>query len=170
MAQRLAGGESWTLPQVVAGHQERIGRLASRLLGWRGDIEDVVQDVFVSALANLARFRGESQLTTWLYRITVNECRRARRRRRLREMLRLVSDAAAPPERAHHGSDRSAAIRQAIVGLPPKYREVVVLRYLEELRVPEVAVILNVSTNVVDVRLHRAREQLRTALAGWLEV
>ena len=69
---------------LIAEHERCVAGLAYRLLGWRADVEDVVQDVFVAALENLPRFRGECRLATWLYRITVNQCRRQRRKRLLR--------------------------------------------------------------------------------------
>src|SRR4051812_2729487 len=75
LAARFARGEPGTFEQLVALHQPRIARLAHRLLGWAGDGDDVVQDVFLTALRNARSFRGQSSLATWLATITLNRCR-----------------------------------------------------------------------------------------------
>src|SRR5947209_5770914 len=83
LERRFADGDAQAFEQVVALYQTRVARLASRLLGWRGDIndiDDVVQDVFLSALSKARSFRGESSLWTWLTIITLNRCRSQRRR------------------------------------------------------------------------------------------
>ncbi len=168
-------GDPAALPAIVARHQDRVAALARRLLGWNDDIEDVVQDVFMTAMQNLASFRGESQLSTWLFRITVNHCRRQRRNRLLRLRLwrgRRDSQRPKPAPSAAGPSLRRetcARVRSAVRALPRRYREVVVLRYLEELPIAEVGEILGLSGNAVGVRLTRARRKLETALAGLVE-
>lgn len=169
--ERQPGGPRGDPPKfelVVAEYRQRVTGLVYRLLGWSDDVEDVVQDVFVAVLNNLAKFRGEAQLGTWIYRIAVNVCRRHRRRRLLRlRFWRPAGDASEAAELApelERRRETSARVRAAVVGLPAGYREVVVLRYLEELPVLDIAVILGLSRNAVEVRLSRAREQLKHAL------
>jgi RNA polymerase sigma-70 factor (ECF subfamily) len=167
---RCAQGDSSAFDELVAGHQERVANLVRRLLGWRDDIEDVVQDVFVAALQNLAKFRGEARLSTWLYRIAVNQCRRHRRRRFLR--LRLWQPvtpagiaASARPVDAEAGRCESLAeVRAAVAKLPPRDREVIVLRHLEELSIEALADVLRLRPNAVEVRLNRARARLKALL------
>lgn len=167
-------GDPPAFETVVAEHRQRVTGLVYRLLGWSDDVEDVVQDVFVAVLNNLAKFRGEAQLGTWIYRIAVNVCRRHRRRRMLR--LRFWRPTGELPEAGAETPDSrgrretSARVRAAVVGLPAGYREVVVLRYLEELPVLDIAVILGLSRNAVEVRLSRAREQLKQVLGNWMEM
>jgi RNA polymerase sigma-70 factor (ECF subfamily) len=153
--------------RLVADHQPRVARLAQRLLGWRSDVDDVVQEVFVSAWKALPKFRGDSSVSTWLIRLTINECRRQRRRRIMRlnflkqlARRRIDAEARDPLDR----DERVAQVRQAVARLPRKYREIVVLRYLEELDVPEMMRVLNLSRAAIDVRLHRARGMLADAL------
>ena len=78
---RLRDGEPGAFESLVSLYQGRIARLAYRLLGWSGDVDDVVQEVFLAALRNAGSFRGEASLWTWLTRITLNRCRTHQRRR-----------------------------------------------------------------------------------------
>lgn len=171
---RAVRGDALAKLRLVAQHHERVARLAYRLLGWRGDIEDLVQDVFVSVLKHLPSFRGESRFTTWLYRITVNECRRMRRKQLLRLTFRIGDFLAARGEAGceGHASERANVahgVQAAVRELPRRYREVVVLHYLEGLPAAEIGRILGLRSNAVDVRLNRARSRLRTALVDLLE-
>ncbi len=160
---------------IVEAHRRRITRLVYRLLGWSDDAEDVVQEVFLSALKNIKAFRGESGLSTWLMRIAVNKCRSHRRSLRVR--LRLLAGAAervrrtrsARPEDASADAETFRRVRRAVRALPVRYREVVVLRYLEETPTTEVAEILGISQAAVDTRLHRARRRLKDLLGDIME-
>jgi RNA polymerase sigma-70 factor (ECF subfamily) len=159
--------------ELVAGQQARVGRLCYRLLGWQADVEDVVQDVFLAALRALPKFRGESSVSTWITRIAVNTCRSHGRKRRLRilggsrpEPLRRLGQSA---EHELMDRERFEQVRTAVRRLPPKYREAVVLHYLEELAVSEVAAVLGLGKNAVEVRLNRARKWLKEDLAEMLE-
>jgi RNA polymerase sigma-70 factor (ECF subfamily) len=130
-----------------------------------------VQDVLVTALASRNKFRGQSRLETWITRIAINRCRSHQRKtwvrtrllrawRERREPVR-PSDAADQRAIAH---ERSARVRAAVAQLPLALREVIVLCYLEELSVVETAKALSLRRGTVEVRLTRARQQLRTLL------
>lgn len=163
-----------TFGDFVAAHQQRVNRLAQRLLGWgaRSDVDDVVQEVFVSAWRGLHKFRGQSSHWTWLARFTINQCRRQHRRRLLGLSLlkrwagRMWPD---PPHDPLERDEQLSAVREAVRRLPSRYREVVVLRYLEEMDMPEMMRVLKLSRSAADARLHRAREMLRSALVGIAE-
>jgi RNA polymerase sigma-70 factor (ECF subfamily) len=161
--------------QLVAEHQQRVAGLCYRLLGWQGEVEDVVQDVFLSVCEALPDYRGESQVSTWITRIAINACRN-HIRKRLRFLRRLVPLApthdTAPTAAADRGlmsQEQFEHVRASVGRLPRKYREVIVLRYLEELPVSEIAAVLELSRNAVEVRLNRARKLLREYLASLLE-
>ncbi len=158
---------------IVTSHRDRITRLAHRLLGWSGEAEDVVQDVFLAAFKGLRRFRGDADIGTWLTAITVNKCRTHHRRRWLRlRWLREVpkeAEAASSADQPGMALETSAQVRRAVQALPARYREVVVLRYLEEMPAAEIAALLGISANSVEVRLHRARARLKERLAAVLE-
>jgi RNA polymerase sigma-70 factor (ECF subfamily) len=150
-------------------------RLAWRLLGWRGDVEDVVQEVFIAAMLNLKKFRGESGFGTWLMALTVNRCRREQRKRMLRWMLwerwrkEVESGGEKAADEAAIVQERSERVRRAVRGLPARYREVIVLRYIEQVPIEEIAEVLHLSRSAVEVRLHRGREQLREVLGEMMK-
>ena len=166
---RYQCGDPRGFDEIVAAHQQRVTRLAYRLLGWSDDVEDIVQEVFLSVLQSLPRFRGDSRLSTWITRITVNKCRSFKRRRvlRLRSLPRLVEDARRKftVTTETKSTSRHAEIRDAVRSLPQKYREPIVLRYFEELSVAEVADALGLTAGAVEVRLSRARGRLKVKLS-----
>ena len=155
---------------IVARHQPQVARLAHRLLGWRdrAAVEDVTQEVFLVALTRLKDFRGDSTMSTWLAGITINQCRAHRRRSVLRlKWLRETwnrHDANQPPD----PQETSQRVRDAVAQLPPRDREVIVLFYLEDFSVAQIAVLLGVKNNAIEVRLHRARQRLKTQLADFI--
>jgi RNA polymerase sigma-70 factor (ECF subfamily) len=177
------------LPQAVAGdqaafdrlvtvHQDRIARLVQRLLGWPSDVDDVVQDVFVDALRNLRRFDGRSSVLTWLTRLTINRCRSHQRRQWIRLSFLRIKCADVRATGSISASDTSnlaitketihqvhAAIRQ----LNQKDREIIVLRYLEEVPIEDIMKTLNLTRTAADVRLTRARQRLETILKPILD-
>jgi len=171
LPEAIAPGDQPAFDELVAAHQERIRRMVHRLLGWSDDAEDVVQEVFLAALTGLKRFRGRSSIGTWLGAIAVNKCRSHRRFRELGlRLLRGFRSTAAPGDTAPQSSlDREETlerVRRAVRSLPAKYREVIVLRYLEEMPIAEVAALTGLSANAVQIRLHRGRRRLRSALTG----
>lgn len=165
----FCAGDSTAFDRLVGRHQERIRRLAWRLLGWRADVDDVVQDVFFAAFKRLRRFRGESSVSTWLTTITINVCRSRQRREKLR--LRWWRKAIGqPPTSAALDvpmaqQETSERVRQAVGALSPRDREVIVLYYLQELSTKQIAAMLGTSANAVDLRLHRARQKLKPLLS-----
>jgi len=155
---------------LIAEHGPRVARLARRLLGWPSEVEDVAQEVFLSAWRALPEFRGQAALSTWLFRITVNACRRQRRRRLLRPwMWYRRPDVSEAVDIASGRSETAARVRAAVRALPARYREVVVLHYLENLNSTEIGQILELKPNTVAVRLNRARQCLREMLGDLLE-
>ena len=164
---RAVAGDRDAFRQLIDMHQEKVSRLAMRLLGYRSDVDDVVQDVFVLALENVKRFRGECAFATWLTKLTISRCRRERLRRVLK--LKFLRGGAHPRRETIEQSEVERdegheRVRCAVAGLPPKLREVIVLRYLEEMESDDAAHVLSISRSAFDVRLHRAREQLRVLL------
>jgi RNA polymerase sigma factor (sigma-70 family) len=174
LEQRFAGAEAGAFEQVVALYQVRVARLASRLLGWRSDVDDVVQDVFLTALSKAHTFRGDSSLWTWLTAITVNRCRSQQRRAalfgRFVKWSRNRSPQAAPAaDRNSIGDESARQVQQAVAALPTTDREVIVLSYLEGRAPAEMSELLGLSINTVEVRLHRARKKLKVSLAQFAQ-
>ncbi len=174
LIERFARGDGSAFDRIVEGHQARVAALAYRLLGWSDDAEDVVQEVFLSVLKGLPKFRGEARFSSWVTRITINECRKHRRGRFLR--LRWLGQPKRPVDASNRsvpdgGLDQETVerIHRAIQGLPMRYREVVVLRYLEEMSIEAMSEVLGTRPNTIEVRLHRARTHLKGRLAGLME-
>ena len=176
LARRFASGDPSAFDEIVTLHRERVTGLAFRLLGWRdGEVEDVVQEVFLSVLNHLGRFRGESKVGTWLTVITINKCRTHRTRwfarwRMLRRRLKEAPSEPAPAaDEGVRRDETSARVREAVQKLRPRDREVIVLHYLEQNDLAEMAGLLGVSQNAVEVRLHRARQRLKGLLKDVVE-
>jgi RNA polymerase sigma factor (sigma-70 family) len=175
LVERFRRGEDSAFDRIVEQHSAEIAALANRLLGWPGDVDDVVQEVFVAAWVGLKKFRGESSLRTWLFTITVNKCRshRFRRLRRLRPVT--IEDADSVESRDRSGDKAAmdqetfAKVRRAVQMLPQKYREVVALKYLQGLEANEICELLGITANAMQVRLNRARKRLKEQLGDLLE-
>jgi RNA polymerase sigma-70 factor (ECF subfamily) len=150
-----------------------VARLVERLAAWPSDADDLVQDVLVAALVKRDRFRGEATLRTWLTRIAINQCRAHRRKVWLRQKLwhgwaerqATCQPTAAPADARSLADEQSAAVRAAIARLNANYREAIVLHYLEHMSVADAAESLGVRPGTFEVRLTRARAQLRKLLA-----
>ncbi len=142
--------------------------LAYRLTGNEEDARDVVQETYLRAYKGLARFRGDAQFTTWLYRITANCAsthlgrRRKHRHDELDETVTIVDERAEhdPTLRADTGELREQ-LKEALQDLPPKLRSVVVLRDIYDLPHEAIAKELGITETAAKVRLHRARKKLR---------
>lgn len=178
---RLRRGEEGAYAEVVRAHAGRMLAVARRILGSEEDARDAVQEAFLSALRSIEGFREGCAVATWLHRITVNAAlmrlRSARRHpeRSLDTLLPTFDDTGhrvgytgpwreLGPEGEHERAELRVQVRRAIAELPAHYRAVLVLRDIEELSTSEAAELLGLSPNAVKIRLHRARQALRTLL------
>ena len=174
---RLQRGDDTAFEAVVRTHGGRLLSVARRFLGNNEDAQDAVQDAFIRAYKAIHTFEARAQLHTWLHRILVNTALmklRERRRRPTESIDDLLPSYSADGHQTVASRDWSDAVlerketagivRQAIARLPDQYREVLVLRDIEEKDTAEAAEILGTTSNVVKVRLHRARQALRTLL------
>lgn len=155
---------------VEATHRDTY-TLALRLTGNEEDARDVTQEAYLRAYRGLSKFRGESQFSTWMYRVTANCAatylgRRGRHRHDelpdASELVDLRTDF--DPELRADASDLRSRVMVALDGLPPKLRAVVVLRDVYELSHEAIATELGISGTAAKVRLHRARHKLRSEL------
>lgn len=180
---RLRAGDDDAYRQLVREQTPALLRVTGRLLRSDDEARDAVQDAFVAAFRALPRFRGDSRLGTWLYRIAINAALARLRTRAAADEVsldqwlpRFVEDGHAaepsipwPP--ADAGAERREVrerVRAAIDRLPDAYRTVILLRDIEELSTDEAAQALGISPGAVKVRLHRARQALRTLLDPWM--
>ena len=174
---RLQRGDDSAFEAIVRTHSGRLLSVARRFLGNNEDAQDAVQDAFIRAYKAIHTFEARAQLHTWLHRILVNTALmklRERRRRPTESIDDLLPSYSTDGHQAVASRDWSdavlerketaAIVREAIERLPDQYREVLVLRDIEEKDTAEAAALLGTSSNVVKVRLHRARQALRTLL------
>lgn len=175
---RFAGGDAEAFNILAARYEERLYRIACRLLGNRDDALDAVQEMLVRLMRSLPGFRGEARFSTWLYRLAANTCADYRRRLaagRVTHALDLDADPpmAAPdedPDRRCEREHRERLIEQALRMLPESQRLLLVLRDLEGLSNHEVADILGIEVGALKSRLHRARAALRRVLEAGVTV
>ncbi|MEE8239807.1 MAG: RNA polymerase sigma factor [Nitrospirales bacterium] len=168
--------------RLYRDHVDRIYRLAQRLCGHSDDARDLVQETFLNAFRKYEQFRGEAQVSTWLYTIASRACLRMRRRRKgeperelsLEEFIptsegefRLqIATQRLTPEQALEKKELRRALNTAIQKLPKKYRLVLVLRDMEGLSAKEVGTVVGLSERAVKSRLHRARLFVRKELSA----
>ena len=177
---RLRSGDPSAYDDLVRTHTGKLLAVTRRILNSEDDAKDAVQDAFLSAFRGLASFEGGSLLSTWLHRIAVNAALmklRTRRRKPERSIETLLpsyledghhaedfQDWNQPVDRAMMRAEMRAVVRKCIGELPDNYRTVLILRDIEELDTDETAERLGLTPNAVKIRLHRARQALRTLL------
>jgi RNA polymerase sigma-70 factor (ECF subfamily) len=183
---RICKGEPSLFATLVKPYERRVYATALALLRNDADAQEVAQEAILKAFANLRQFRGESKFSTWLIQITVNEARMRQRKQRadvfepIAELQdeegaytpRDFADWREIPSEALERSEIRALLAKALASLAQKYREVFVLRDVEQISIEETAEVLNISIASVKTRLLRARLMLRDILApdlanGW---
>ncbi len=176
------GGDQAAFDRLYREHVDRIYRLAQRLCGHTDDANDLVQETFLNAYRKFSQFRGESQISTWLYTIASRACLRMRRRRKGEPERELSFDEFIPtsegefrlqvpikgltPEQALEKKELRKALHSAIDKLPQKYRLVLVLRDMEGFSAKQVGTIMGLNERAVKSRLHRARLFVRKELSA----
>jgi RNA polymerase sigma factor (sigma-70 family) len=172
-------GSSGAFGVLFERYEQRIFRIAYRVLRNREDAEDAVQEAFARAFVHLHKFQGRSRFSTWLTRIAINEALMLIRKRHpdhtsiersgpveAENMVLEIEDSAATPEQ-HCGQQQvHAFLVEAIRSLKPILRSVVQLYEIGELSTNETGEILGLPTGTVKARVFRARSELRRKLAG----
>ena len=133
--------------------------------------EDAAQEAFLAAWRGLPRFRGDSRFSTWLYRLTTNaaiDCLRREKRHRDADDLDGVElpDGGETPQEAAERTETQTAVRSALSALSDEHRQVLLLRYMQELDYAEIAAALEISEGTVKSRISRAKMRLRELLDG----
>lgn len=167
LVRRAREGDRRAYGEIVGRYQAAIVRRAERVLRNSAAAEDAAQEAFVRAYAYLDSYDGKHRLYTWLARIVTNVClsqlsSQQWQTRPLEDALAVPLEAAEDddPERAALANEREAALQQAIDGLPQKYRDVLILRYWQDLAYDEIASLTKQSLGAVKTQLHRARHLL----------
>ncbi len=175
LVERLKRRDEAAFTELIRLYEKRIFQLVLRMLGDRGEAEDVAQDVFLTVFKSIDSFRGDSKLSTWLYRIATNHCknrikyldRRARGKKtelddlsehdRVESASMSASAHVARPDQQAEANQMETIMRRAIGELDEEQRELVILRDVENLSYEEIQAITGLPEGTVKSRLHRAR-------------
>ena len=173
LVRRALAREADACRAIIKTYNQRLYRLARGVVRNDAEAEDVVQEAYLRAFANLAAFRGDASLATWLSRIVINEALgRLRKRKRVAAMpenpeaqiIRFPLNPGDDPERTMAQRQILALVERATDSLPDVYRSVFVARVIEGLSIEETAELLSIRPETVKTRLHRARTLVRKAL------
>lgn len=128
--------------------------------------EDAVQDTFLKVYKNYPHFKGDSEVKTWIMRIAINVCKNYRRSLWWRRVDVVVSLNQIPADTSLEARQDDTLVVE-IMRLSPKYKEVILLFYYQDMKIREISHVLNIPEATVSTRLKRAREQLGKKLKGW---
>jgi len=177
----ILSGEHELFHELIRPYERRVYLMALSLLKNEAEAEEAAQEAFLKAYLNLARFRSEARFSTWLITIVLNEAR-ARLRRTQPALTDSIDDdredSIRParltdwreiPSQSLERSEIRSLLRRAVLSLPLAYREVFILREIEERNIQETAETLGITQSSVKMRLHRARLMLQKQLAPELK-
>lgn len=179
---RLRERDERAFNELVHAYEDRVFRLVFRMLGRRDEAEDMVQEVFVQVFKAVGSFRGDAKLGTWIYRIAINLCknrgkylsrRRASAQDELSETVEreefqsaggVTTGETSRPDEMIEGYQLEDILRICLVNLDQDYREVLVLRDVEELSYEEIMEITGLPEGTVKSRIHRGRIMLKDSV------
>ena len=177
---RLVARDESAFNELVVTYQRRVFALVFRMLGRRDEAEDLAQEVFVQVFKAIDQFRGDSKLSTWIYRIAVNLCKNrakylSRRHANDQDDVDAMADrlpfsaakgvsvgGISRPDELVEGMQLEVVVKRAIAQIEPEFREVLILRDVEDMSYEEIAEVTGLADGTVKSRIHRARAQLRT--------
>ncbi len=161
-------GEKDAFSELVNRYKTMVYNLAYRMMGDTDTANDISQESFIAAYEGLGQFKFGAKFSSWLYRIALNKCRDHLRRAKdtipADDIAGVRPDPGISPERAASVRQSSDLLQQALDALPAEYREVIVLKHIEELDYEEISAITGTSVSALKVRAHRGREMLRKIL------
>jgi RNA polymerase sigma-70 factor (ECF subfamily) len=183
MIASILAGNTQLYHDLIRPHERSVYMMALSFMKNEADAEDIAQEAFLKAFRNLSKFRAESKFSTWLISITLNEARSRLRRKTIVRMESLdeppdegrsvspalLKDWREIPSEALERQELRLMLQDAVTGLPEIYRQVFLLRDIEELSVNETAEALSISVPSVKVRLPRVRMMLQKQLTPLLK-
>lgn len=179
LIERLVARDERAFNELVQAYGRRVSALVLRMLGNRAEAEDLTQEVFVQVFKAIGTFRGDSKLSTWIYRIAVNLCKNRSKYLRVRhageqDELEAVAERVPlgqatkanvaqieRPDEAMAGKQVERIVQNAILQIDPTFRECLILRDVEELSYEEIEQITGLPAGTVKSRIFRARAQLK---------
>jgi RNA polymerase sigma-70 factor (ECF subfamily) len=180
LIERFQGGDLYAFDLIVKNYKEQLLNFVFRFLGNQEEAEDVVQETFLRVFRNRTAYRRVAKFSTWIYTIAGNLARTELRRRRRRRLFSIsdmgvqdkdyeISDTVRSPEAQTDGALKDEIIQAEISRLSPKFREVIILRDVQELSYEEISKILRVPIGTVKSRVNRARLRLQNRLKHLLD-
>jgi len=182
LLRRVSKGDEGAFVELMRRHQDRVYRLALRLLRQTQEAEDVVQEVFLKAYQNAGRFQPTGTVAAWLNRITANHCLNLLRSRKTRREVAWEDvaggtgpeagrpdPAAADPLAELTGQECARQIEAAVAALPENQRQALLLKRFGDFSYQEIGVMLGLSPQAVDGLIKRARQTLRQKLAPYFQ-
>lgn len=179
LVQQALSGDQTAFTGLLNRHKRLAYHLALGIVKDPIEAEDLVQESFIKAFASLSRYNPQYAFTTWLCKIVSNHCLDHLRRKKIQacsldepiqgrdgEIKREIPDWSSNPEWLLARKQQTLSIERAIDSLPPRYRQVIVLRHKRDLSYEEIAKILNVPLGTVKAQIFRARELLKKKLKG----
>ena len=170
IAVRVQGGEQELFGTLMQRYEPKLSRYGKKFLSSPDNIDDIVQDVFISAYRNIQSFDVSRKFSPWIYRIAHNAYVNALKKNSHLPITLFDFDALVshtiyedPLELEREKKEVEAMIDECLTKVPAKYKEVLLLRYYEDMDYKEIAEVLEVPTGTVSVRLMRAREALKKA-------
>jgi RNA polymerase sigma-70 factor, ECF subfamily len=173
LVRRAQGEDKGAFEELIRRHQHRVFAVAGGILRRREDVEDIAQQVFVKAYFSLKRFDQRAAFSTWLYKITVNECWDMLRKKKVRPLVyesdlseEQARQVITSGEKRNTGPDISERIEarerveQLLEGLDERDRAMLILKEVEGFSIEEIAEVLDLNGNTVKVRLFRARRRI----------
>jgi RNA polymerase sigma-70 factor, ECF subfamily len=173
LVRRAQGNDKEAYEELIRRHQQRVFAVASGILRRHEDIEDIAQQVFIKAYFSLKRFDGRAAFSTWLYRITLNECWDLLRKKKVRPLLYesdLSEEQAQRVATAESSEGAGPDIRQRLetrqqvdrlmADLDERDKLMLILKEVEGFSIEEIAEVLKLNANTVKVRLFRARQRV----------
>jgi RNA polymerase sigma-70 factor, ECF subfamily len=167
---RLTARDERAFTELVRAYERRVLGLVTRMIGNRDEAKEITQEVFFQVFKAIGSFRGESKLSTWIYRIAVNQCKNRVKYLQVRhsdeqvplgEARRANVGSIDRPDEMMAGRQMEQIVQAAILRLEPSFRECLVLRDVEELSYEEIEQITSLNAGTVKSRIHRARGQLK---------
>ena len=167
---RARRGDAHAFEQLVTAYRNQVFRLALRMCGNEADADEVAQEAFLSAWKGLPNFRGESRFSTWLYQLTTHAAidlmRREKRQAAAEDIDEITTaDDGPSPQQQVERTETQREIRSALMQLPEEYRQVLLLRFMQELSYEEIGRALKLPVGTVKSRLNRAKAQLKDILS-----
>jgi len=167
--------DSEAFGEIVKRWERKIFALCFGMLGREDDARDAVQETFIAAYKNLANFRGDAKVSSWLHRIAVNQCLTTKRRAKTRsedfldeetneEDRVFVAPSHLSPLRTAEQNERLFYVRQAVTSLPTDLRQVIVMKEFEDMTFQEISETLELPLSTVKSRVYTALKQLRMKL------